>query len=54
MVSEFIGVFLDEAPRLPPIREVEFTIDLAPGTTHISKAVYQTAPLELREIKTQL
>ncbi|RVW88173.1 Transposon Ty3-G Gag-Pol polyprotein [Vitis vinifera] len=39
---------------LPPEREVEFTIDVAPGTTPISKAPYRMAPLELKELKIQL
>uniref|UniRef100_A0A2N9GFR5 CCHC-type domain-containing protein n=1 Tax=Fagus sylvatica TaxID=28930 RepID=A0A2N9GFR5_FAGSY len=39
---------------LPPEREVEFTIDLVPGTGPISKAPYRMAPAELKELKEQL
>ena len=33
---------------------MEFTIDLAPGTTPISKAPYRMAPMELKELNIQL
>ncbi|XP_038880402.1 uncharacterized protein LOC120072053 [Benincasa hispida] len=36
VVNEFLDVFLEELSRLPPDRELEFTIDLIPGTTLIS------------------
>ncbi|GJX78838.1 putative reverse transcriptase domain-containing protein [Tanacetum coccineum] len=39
---------------LPPEREVEFTIELVPGSEPISKAPYCMAPLELQELKEQL
>jgi hypothetical protein len=32
VVSEFVDVFLKELPDLLPERELEFTIDLKPGT----------------------
>ena len=54
VVKEFPDVFPVELPGLPPVREIEFTIDLMPGTTPISKAPYRMAPLELRELKIQL
>ncbi|XP_057965412.1 uncharacterized protein LOC131155974 [Malania oleifera] len=37
VIREFFDVFPEDLPRLPPNREVEFAIDLAPGTTPISK-----------------
>ncbi|XP_068331455.1 uncharacterized protein [Pyrus communis] len=46
--------FPDDLPGLPPDRDVEFTIDLLPGTNLISLTPYQMAPAELRELKIQL
>ena len=54
MVNEFLDVFLDELPSLPPEREVNFGIELKPGRTPISKAPYRMAPAELKELKLQL
>ncbi|KAG8499137.1 hypothetical protein CXB51_005567 [Gossypium anomalum] len=54
VVCEFPDVFPEELPGLPPVREVEFGIELTPGTTPISIAPYRMAPLELKELKTQL
>ncbi|WJZ84253.1 hypothetical protein VitviT2T_003866 [Vitis vinifera] len=54
IVRDYLDVFLEDLPGLPPEREVEFTIDVAPGTTSISKAPYRMAPLELKELKIQL
>ncbi|KAJ3680982.1 hypothetical protein LUZ60_015471 [Juncus effusus] len=54
VVCEFPGVFPNELPGLPPDRVVEFAIDLAPGTGPISRAPYCMAPVELKELKSQL
>ncbi|KAG8503466.1 hypothetical protein CXB51_001444 [Gossypium anomalum] len=54
VVCEYPDVFPDELPRLPPIREVKFGIELVPGTTPISVAPYRMAPTELKELKSQL
>ncbi|KAA3471063.1 DNA/RNA polymerases superfamily protein [Gossypium australe] len=54
VVREFSNVFLEELPSLPPIREVEFGIELVLGTTSISIASYKMAPTELKELKAQL
>ena len=54
VVREFLDVFPDDIAGLPPEREVEFTIDLIPGTESISIPPYRMAPAELRELKAQL
>ncbi|KAG8503420.1 hypothetical protein CXB51_001332 [Gossypium anomalum] len=54
VVCEFLDIFLEELPRLLPIREVKFGIELIPGTTPISIAPYRMAPTELKELKAQL
>ncbi|XP_071729070.1 uncharacterized protein [Rutidosis leptorrhynchoides] len=45
VVREFLDVFPDELQGLPPVREVEFLIDLIPSSQPISKAPYRMAPL---------
>ena len=54
IVKEFSDVFPKELPGIPPEREIDFSIDLTPGTTPISKAPYRMATAELQELKTQL
>ncbi|XP_075515465.1 uncharacterized protein LOC142550112 [Primulina tabacum] len=54
VVQDYPDVFADDVPGLPPDREVEFVIDLIPGTDPISKAPYRMAPTEMKELKTQL
>ncbi|KAA3470995.1 Retrotransposon protein [Gossypium australe] len=54
IVSEYSDVFSEELPGLPPIREIEFGIDLVPGTSPISIAPYRMAPTKLKELKVQL
>ncbi|KAA3483034.1 Gag protease polyprotein-like protein [Gossypium australe] len=54
VVCEYPDVFPEELPGLPPVREVEFGIELVSGTTPISIASYRMAPLELKELKIQL
>jgi len=52
MVCEFPDVFSEELLGLPPDREVEFAIELIPGTTPISRRPYRMPPNELAELKT--
>ncbi|WVZ77137.1 hypothetical protein U9M48_025037 [Paspalum notatum var. saurae] len=54
VVRDFPDVFLEELPGLPPDRDVEFRIDLVPGTAPVSKRPYRMAPDELKELKIQL
>ena len=54
MVCEFLDVFPKDLPRLPLDRDVEFSIELEPGTAPISRCPYRMAPKELAEMKKQL
>jgi hypothetical protein len=54
VVCEYPDVFPDELPGMPPDRDIEFAIDLQPGTAHISKRPYRMPPAELAELKKQL
>ncbi|KAL8098157.1 hypothetical protein AgCh_031074 [Apium graveolens] len=47
VVNKFEDVFPKNLPGLPPDREIEFAIELAPGTTPVSKAPYRLAPVEI-------
>ena len=47
VVRDFLEVFPEDLPGLPPDRDIEFMIDLLPGTTLIYKAPYKTASAEL-------
>ncbi|XP_050881245.1 uncharacterized protein LOC127084776 isoform X1 [Lathyrus oleraceus] len=54
VVCDFPEVFPEEVNELPPEREVEFSIDLVPGTRPISMAPYRMSAVELTELKSQL
>ncbi|KAA0036879.1 ty3-gypsy retrotransposon protein [Cucumis melo var. makuwa] len=54
VVRDYPDVFPEELPGLHPHREVEFAIELEPGTVPISRAPYRMAPAELKELKVQL
>lgn len=51
VVCEFPDVFPDSLPGMPPDREIEFIIDLLPGTAPIAKRQYRMAPPELALLK---
>lgn len=53
-MNEYVEVFPDELPGVPPEREISFEIELMPGTAPISKAPYRMAPAELKEFHIQL
>ena len=54
VVREFQDVFPAELPGMPPDREIEFTIDLIPGTSPIAQQPYRMGPKELVELKEQI
>ena len=54
VVCEYADVFSDDLPGLPPDRDIEFVIELQPGTAPISKRPYRMPAKELAELKIQL
>jgi hypothetical protein len=54
VVREYADVFPDELLGMPPDWDIEFTIELQPGTTPISKRPYRMPPAELVGLKKQL
>ena len=54
VVCEYVDVFPDELPRVPPQRVVDFGIKLHPGTSPISMTPHRMAPVELQELIVQL
>jgi hypothetical protein len=53
-VRDFPDVFLEELLGIPPDMEVEFVIDILPGTTPTPKRSYKMCVEELKELKKQL
>ena len=54
VVCEYVDVFPDELPGLPPQRVVDFGIKLHLGTSPISMTPHRMAPVELQELRVQL
>nr|GEZ55043.1 putative reverse transcriptase domain-containing protein [Tanacetum cinerariifolium] len=54
IIRDFLEVFPEDLPGLPPIRPVEFQIDLVPGATLVAWAPYQLAPSKMKELAEQL
>ncbi|GKD55777.1 hypothetical protein Tco_1289164, partial [Tanacetum coccineum] len=54
IVREFLEVFPEDLPGLPPARQVEFQIDLVPGAAPVARASYRLAPAEMQALSTQL
>nr|GEX80340.1 putative reverse transcriptase domain-containing protein [Tanacetum cinerariifolium] len=54
VVRDFPEVFPDDLSGLPPVREIEFRIDLIPGASPFMKSPYRLAPSEMSELLNQL
>ncbi|GJZ25500.1 putative reverse transcriptase domain-containing protein [Tanacetum coccineum] len=54
IVQDFPEVFPEDLPGLPPVRPVEFQIDLIPGAAPVARAPYRLAPSEMKELSEQL
>jgi hypothetical protein len=47
VVCEYADVFPDELPGMPPDRDIDFAIELQPGTAPTSNRLYRMPPAEL-------
>ena len=54
VVKDYPDVFPEELPGMPPNRDIEFLIELLPGTGPIPKRPYQMPANDLEEIKKQI
>ncbi|GJX71334.1 putative reverse transcriptase domain-containing protein [Tanacetum coccineum] len=54
IIHDFLDVFPEDLPGLPPTRQVEFQIDLIPGAAPVARAPYRLAPSEMKELSEQL
>ncbi|GKD35447.1 reverse transcriptase domain-containing protein [Tanacetum coccineum] len=54
VVREFPEVFPENIPGLPPVRQVEFQIDLIPGAAPVARAPYRLAHSKMKELSNQL
>src|SRR6266540_1875659 len=54
VVNEYPDVFPEELPGLPPVRAVEFSIELLPGTAPVFRRPYRMSQNDLAEMKVQL
>nr|GFC34484.1 hypothetical protein [Tanacetum cinerariifolium] len=54
IVQDFLKVFPEDLPGIPPTRQVEFEIDLVPGAAPVARAPYRLAPFERKELSDQL
>nr|GEU28937.1 hypothetical protein [Tanacetum cinerariifolium] len=54
VIRDFLEVFPDDLLRLPPLRQVEFRIDLVTGVALVTRAPYRLALSQMRELSLQL
>ncbi|XP_024990713.1 uncharacterized protein LOC112524999 [Cynara cardunculus var. scolymus] len=53
IVWDFLEVFPDDLPGLPPLRQVKFHIDLIPRAAPVAKSPYRLAPSKMKELSEQ-
>ncbi|KAI3732746.1 hypothetical protein L1987_63954 [Smallanthus sonchifolius] len=54
IIRDFPEVFPEDLSGLPPVRQVEFRIDLVPRANLVARAPYRLAPFEMQELASQL
>jgi hypothetical protein len=50
VIREYLDVFPNELPGMPPERVIEFKIGLQPGTAPVAKAPYKISPMKMKEL----
>lgn len=53
-VCDYPNVFPEDLPRVPPVRQVKFQIDLITGAAPVVRSPYRLAPSEMQELSSQL
>lgn len=51
VIQEFVDVFLESIPGLPPKRDIDFTIELVPGEAFVSQAPYHMSIPKLTKLR---
>jgi hypothetical protein len=54
VIWEFLDVFPDDLPGMPPESAIKFKIEIQPGTAPIAKSPYKMSTVEMKELKIQL
>nr|GEW55933.1 putative reverse transcriptase domain-containing protein [Tanacetum cinerariifolium] len=54
IIRDFPEAFPEDLPGIPPARQAEFQIDLAPGAAPVARAPYRLSPSEMKELAEQL
>ncbi|GJY92047.1 hypothetical protein Tco_0507829 [Tanacetum coccineum] len=54
VVREFPEIFPEDLHGLPPVRQVEFQIDLILGAAPVARSPYRLAPSEMQKLSDQL
>ncbi|GKF19990.1 hypothetical protein Tco_0068628 [Tanacetum coccineum] len=54
IMRDFLEVFLEDFPGLPPTQQVKFQIELVPGAAHVARSPYRLAPSKMQELSNQL
>ncbi|KAI3797918.1 hypothetical protein L1987_33182 [Smallanthus sonchifolius] len=54
IIQDFPEVFPEDLSGLPPVRQIEFRIDLVPGANPVARPPYRLAPSEMQELASQL
>jgi hypothetical protein len=54
VVNEYLDVFPEELPGMPPDHDIKFIIEFLLGTAPIYKSPYRMSTPQLRELKDQI